>query len=63
MLDSELARLLSVRDQTEQLRGAAILDVKQNTACCIMVLVLVFCIIVQYDDSDGWLWMTSMALV
>ncbi|MCZ6853537.1 MAG: transmembrane 220 family protein [Gammaproteobacteria bacterium] len=34
------------------------LDLRQNTACYIMVPVFVLCIVVQYNDPDGWLWMT-----
>ena len=33
------------------------LNLNQNTACYIMVPVLAFCIVVQYNDPDGWLWM------
>lgn len=34
------------------------LSAKQASACYAMALVLLLCIVVQYNDPDGWLWMT-----
>ena len=34
------------------------LSARQATACYCMALVLLLCIVVQFNDPDGWLWMT-----
>jgi len=45
-------------NQTDQWHRIMTLNSRQNTACYLMALVLAFCIVVQYNDPDGWLWMT-----